>query len=99
MAQQQIQPIVRQPGLPDLQQIIMVPIFLPYFAFFTCFSEIYQQAISFIQVPRFQSQRTLATASPRSPYGPYHISTAIVLNRSPILTCTPTQFEQAYYAY
>jgi hypothetical protein len=29
MAQQQIQPIARQPGMPDLQQMIMVPIFLP----------------------------------------------------------------------
>jgi len=76
-----------------------LPICSSHFAFFTCFSEIYQQAISFIQVLRFQSRRTLATASPCSPYGPYHISTAIVLNRSPILTCTPTQFEQAYYAY
>ncbi|KDR81382.1 hypothetical protein GALMADRAFT_239249 [Galerina marginata CBS 339.88] len=28
-----------------------------------------------------------------------HISTAIVLNRAPILTRTPTPFEQAYYAY
>jgi large subunit ribosomal protein L46 len=44
----------------------------------------------------FLHRRTLATASPHSPY---HISTAIVLNRSPILTRTPTQFEQAYYAY
>lgn len=40
----------------------------------------------------FLHRRTFATAS-------YHISTAIVLNRSPILTRTPTQFEQAYYAY
>lgn len=52
--------------------------------------------MTFIQVSRFQSRRTFATASPRSPY---HISTAVVLNRSPILTRTPTQFEQAYYAY
>jgi len=28
-----------------------------------------------------------------------HISTAIILNRSPIITRTPTLFEQAYYAY
>lgn len=40
----------------------------------------------------FLHGRTFATAS-------YHISTAVVLNRSPILTRTPTQFEQAYYAY
>ncbi|KAF8163079.1 39S mitochondrial ribosomal protein L46-domain-containing protein [Crassisporium funariophilum] len=30
---------------------------------------------------------------------PTHISTAIILNRSPILTRTPTQFEQAFYSY
>ena len=40
----------------------------------------------------FLYRRTFATAS-------YHISTAVVLNRSPILTRTPTLFEQAYYAY
>ena len=43
--------------------------------------------------------RTVAqTPRPRKAPKP-HISTSIILNRAPILTRTPTPFEQAYYSY
>jgi len=48
-------------------------------------------------------RRLLATDTPSTPRSKKslrpHISTAIILNRSPIITRTPTLFEQAYYAY
>ncbi|KAF8964110.1 39S mitochondrial ribosomal protein L46-domain-containing protein [Flammula alnicola] len=43
-------------------------------------------------VTKTQTTRSQKTSKP-------HISTAIILNRSPILTRTPALFEQAYYAY
>lgn len=47
-----------------------------------------------------QTPPTSSTQPPRSKKSLRpHISTAIILNRSPIITRTPTLFEQAYYAY
>lgn len=45
--------------------------------------------------------RRLATEATHRPHKPPrpHLHTAVILNRSPILTRTPTPFERAYYAY
>ncbi|KAF8626151.1 hypothetical protein AX15_005045 [Amanita polypyramis BW_CC] len=46
------------------------------------------------RLSRFLASRSFATAAPHP-----HIAAAVVLNRSPILTRTPSLFERAYYAY
>ncbi|KAF8636474.1 hypothetical protein AX17_003290 [Amanita inopinata Kibby_2008] len=48
---------------------------------------------------RCRLHRTLATEASSSSLRPPEITAAVVLNRSPILTRTPSLFERAYYAY
>ncbi|KDQ60594.1 hypothetical protein JAAARDRAFT_151102 [Jaapia argillacea MUCL 33604] len=65
-----------------------------------------------VLLPRTRSLATEATpipsasaqSAPTTPHAQgsktkHHLQTSIVLNRSPIITRTPTRFERAYYAY
>src|SRR6266849_3783603 len=47
--------------------------------------------------PTFHRGLATEVAAPPAPRPKLH--TAVILNRSPILTRTPTSFERAYYAY
>jgi len=52
--------------------------------------------MSFSRCPKYFLHRTLAT----EPVAPRPLlTTAIILNRSPLITRTPTAFERAYYKY